>query len=203
MEADILQVSNGLYMTVEQYLALDESSDAKYEYLDGYAFMLRPPSSAYDEYADIDMASESIALPALCARVVGVLGTALNALAKSPCRIFIDIRTKLGERRYLYPDVVVACGEQKGSIIINPTVVIEIISPRTEQRDRGVKLDAYRASPSVQECILVVGEYPVIEVYLRKGGLWRPSTYRQGEMIELPSLGISFPVDKVYHRILV
>lgn len=203
MGVDRLQVSDGLYMTVEQYIALDESSDAKYEYLDGYAFLLRPPSSDYDKYADIDMASESIALPALCARVGSILGNALNALEESSCRIFSDIRTKLGERRYLYPDVVVACSEQKGPMIISPTVVIEIISPITERRDHGVKLDAYRASPSVQECILVAGEYPAIEVYRREGGLWRPSTYRQGEMVELPSLDISFPVDKVYHRILL
>src|SRR5712692_2790130 len=100
MVADRTQGNDGLYMTVEQYIALDESSDAKYEYLDGYAFMLRPPSSAYDEYADINMASESIALPALCARLGYVLGNALHALGETPCRIYIDIRTKLAERRY-------------------------------------------------------------------------------------------------------
>src|SRR5260370_26475960 len=149
------------------------------------------------------MASERIALPALCARLGYVLGNAFHALEESPCRVYSDIRTKLGERRYLYPDVVVACGEQKGTTITNPTLVVEVVSPRTEQRDHGVKLDAYRASPSVQECMLVAGEYPAIEVYRREGGLWRSYQYRQGDVVELPSLGSSFPFDKVYHRVLL
>jgi Uma2 family endonuclease len=181
MRADRSQASNGLlYMTVEQFIALDEATDAKYEYLDGYAFMLRPPSSAYDGYADIDMASENIALPALCARVGSVLGNALNDLVENPCRIFIDIRTKLGERRYLYPDLVVACSEQKGSMIINPTAVIEVVSQRTEQRDRGVKLDTYRDSAFVQECVLIDGEHKLIEVHRREGTSWRRYQYREG-----------------------
>jgi hypothetical protein len=76
MVADRTQVSEGLYMTVEQYLALDESSDAKYEYLDGYVFMLRPPSSAYDSQA-VDMAGGSVAHAALCARMASLLDQAL------------------------------------------------------------------------------------------------------------------------------
>ena len=59
MVANRAHESGGLYMTVEQYLALDESSDAKYEYLDGYAYMLRPPSSAYDDHAVLDLAGGS------------------------------------------------------------------------------------------------------------------------------------------------
>ena len=63
-------VSDGpVYMPVEQYLALDESTDGKYEYLDGFVFMLRPPSSAYAENALVDMAGGSVGHAALCARV--------------------------------------------------------------------------------------------------------------------------------------
>jgi Uma2 family endonuclease len=204
MEAESSQVSDGfLYMTVEQYIDLDESSDAKYEYLDGYTFMLRPPSSVFDEYADINMASESIALPALCARLGNVLGNALYALEEGPCRIYIDIRTKLDERRYLYPDVVIACSEQKGTMITNPMVVIEVVSKRTEQRDYGVKLDAYRASPSIQECMLVGGEHQSIEVHRREGTSWSRYHYRKGDQVELTSLGVQFPFDEVYRRILL
>ena len=56
MAADPPQVSDGLYMTEEQYLALDEATDGNYEFYDGYVVMLRPPSSAYDERAMFDMA---------------------------------------------------------------------------------------------------------------------------------------------------
>src|SRR5258708_6684108 len=127
MVADRTQVSDGLYMTVEQYLALDESSDAKYEYLDGYVFLLRPPSSAYDDEA-IDMAGGSIAHGAICAQLSYLL---VGALRGKPCRAYSsDTRTKLSEKRYLYPDVVVACGEQAATMLTNPTVVIEVLSLR-------------------------------------------------------------------------
>lgn len=65
MAADPSQVSVGLYMTEEQYLALDEATDGNYEFYDGYVVMLRPPSSAYDERAMFDMAGGSLAHAAL------------------------------------------------------------------------------------------------------------------------------------------
>lgn len=142
MVAGRSQVSDGLYMTVEQYLALDDATDAKYEYLDGYVFMLRPPSSAYDDDAIIDMAGGSIAHSAICAQLTYLL---VGALRGTPCRAYSsDTRTKLAQKRYLYPDVIVACGEQIGTMLTNPTVVIEVLSPSTEQRDRGAKFRSYR-----------------------------------------------------------
>ncbi len=119
MAADQSQVSDGLYITVEQYLTLDEATDGKYEYDNGYVFMLRPPSSAYDDYATIDTAGESIALAAVCARMAGILG---RALPDSPCRIYSDIRTKLAERRYFYPLAVILEGKQA-----RPTEVFSLL----------------------------------------------------------------------------
>ena len=199
MVADRSQVSDGLYMTVEQYLALDESSDAKYEYLDGYVFLLRPPSSAYDDDAIMDMAGGSVAHAALCARLASLLD---QALADGPCIVYTsDARMQLAEKRYLYPDVTVACGEQTGTMLTNPIVVIEVLSPTTEKRDRGAKFNAYKALPSVQEYALIGSEYKAIEVHWRDGNFWRQYHYREGDAVELKSLGVSFPFDDVYRRI--
>ena len=199
MAADRSQVSDGLYMTVEQYLALDESSDAKYEYLDGYVFLLRPPSSAYDDDAIIDMAGGSVAHAALCARLASLLD---QALADGPCMVYTgDVRMQLAEKRYLYPDVTVACGEQTGTMLTNPGVVIEVLSPTTEKRDRGAKFKAYKALPSVQEYVLIGSEYKAIEVHWRDGNFWRQYHYREGDVVELKSLGVGFPFDDVYRRI--
>jgi Uma2 family endonuclease len=198
MVADRSQASDGLYMTVEQYLALDESSDAKYEFLDGYVFMLRPPSSDYDDQA-VNMAGGSIAHAAICARMALVLG---NALANSPCMVYTsDARMQLAERQYLYPDLVVACGEQSGTMLVNPSVIIEVLSPTTEKRDRGAKFKTYKTLPSVQEYMLIGSEYRAIEVYRREGHFWKEQHYYEGDLIELKSLGISFPFDEVYRRI--
>jgi Uma2 family endonuclease len=154
-DARALESSEGLYMTVEQYLVLDESSDAKYEYLDGYAYMLRPPSSAYDDHAVLDMAGgSSPAHAALCARMIALLE---NALSDGPCMPYTsDAMVKVDEQRYFYPDVTVACGEQDEKMLKNPVVVIEVLSPSTEKRDRGAKFKAYKRLPSLQEYVLIL-----------------------------------------------
>lgn len=151
MAADPTEMSNGLYMTVEQYLALDDATDGKYEFLDGYAYMLRPPSSMYDKRAT-NMAGGSVNHAAICARITTILG---QALRDSSCTVYTsDARMKLAEDQYLYPDLVVACGEQSGTMLVNPTVVIEVISSNSEKRDRGEKLKTYKSLPFVQEYVL-------------------------------------------------
>src|SRR5260370_35176318 len=107
MAADRSEVSNGLYMTVEQYLALDEATDAKYEYLDGYAYLLRPPSSAYDSRI-LDLVGGSTVHAALSARIAAVLDDALAA-DDDGCMVFTsDAKVKLAEGHYFYPDATVA-----------------------------------------------------------------------------------------------
>jgi Uma2 family endonuclease len=200
MAADRSQVSDGpVYMPVEQYLALDESTDGKYEYLDGIVFMLRPPSSAYAENALVDMAGGSVGHAALCARIATLVNVALG---DSPCMAYTsDARMRLAEMRYLYPDVTVACDQEAGSVLANPTVVIEVLSPTTEKRDRGAKFKVYKTLPSVQEYVLVGSEYRAIEVHRREGNFWRQYHYREGDLVELKSIGVSFPFDALYRRI--
>ncbi|HEV2471934.1 MAG TPA: Uma2 family endonuclease [Chthonomonadales bacterium] len=199
MVADKSQVSDGIYMTVEQYLALDEATDAKYEYLDGYVFMLRPPSAIYDDNAIVDMAGGSNAHAALCLRMGSLLD---QALTEGDCMAFTsDARMKLAARQYLDPDLTVACGEGPGTMLTNPVVIFEVLSPATEKRDRGAKFNAYKALPSLQEYVLIGSEYKAIEVRRREGNFWRTYHYRSGDLVELQSIGVSFPFDALYRRI--
>ncbi len=200
MAADRTEVADGpVYMPVEQYLALDEATDGKYEYLDGFVFMLRPPSSAYAESALVDMAGGSVAHAALCARIATLVNVAVG---DSPCMAYSsDARMKLAEKQYLYPDVMISCGQEAGSMLTNPIVVIEVLSPTTEKRDRGAKFKAYQALPSVQEYMLIGSEYKSIEVHRREGNFWRQYHYQEGDLVELASIGVSFPFDDVYRRI--
>ena len=112
-----------------------------------------------------------------------------------------DARMKLAERQYLYPDVTVSCGEEAGSMLANPTVIIEVLSPTTEKRDRGAKFKSYKALPSLQEYVLIGSEYRTIEVHRREGDFWRQYLYGEGDLVELKSLGIHFSFDDVYRRI--
>ena len=197
MVADRSQVSD-IYMTVEQYLTLDEATDAKYEFENGYVFMVRPPSTAYDDQA-VDVAGGSVAHADVCAQLTYLL---VGALRGNPCRAYTsDARMKLAERQYYYPDITVACGQQTGSMLQNPTVVIEVLSPTTEKRDRGAKFKTYKTLPTMQEYMLVGSEKKAIELYRREGNFWRQYHYREGDQVELTSLGVRFPFDEVYYGI--
>jgi Uma2 family endonuclease len=199
MVADQSQVSDGIYMTVEQYLTLDEATDGKYERLNGMVTMLRPPSSldGADE-AILDVAGGSDAHAALCIR----LGTLLsNQLEDAPCLVYSsDRRLKLPQGNYLFPDLTVACGKETNSRATDPTVIIEVLSPATEKRDRGAKLAAYKTLPSLMEYVLIGSEIQEIIVYRRESS-WRPYHYQSGDLVELTSLGVSFSFDALYRRI--
>ena len=202
MVADRFHVSDGIYMTEDQYLALEETTDGKYERLNGMVTMLRPPSSLQEADATIlDMAGGSDAHAALCIR----LGTLLsNQLEDAPCLVYSsDRRLKLPQGgNYLFPDLTVACGEETTSQVMVPTVILEVLSPATEKRDRSAKLAAYKTLPSLAEYVLIGSEIKEIIVYRRESN-WRPYHYQSGDMVELTSIGVSFPFDAVYRRILL
>ena len=134
------RLGNGLYMTEEQYLALDDATDGKYEFYDGYVIMLRPPSAAYDEHPSIEIAAGSDAHAALCMRLGLLIGTQLE---DRPCLVYSsDRRLKLPQGNHLFPDITVACDEDTTTLPSNLIVVIEVLSPITEKRDRDTKLIA-------------------------------------------------------------
>ena len=199
MAAHPSQLSGGLYMTEEQYLTLDEATDGNYEFYDGYVVMLRPPSSAYDERAMFDMAGGSLAHTALCVRLGGMLD---QALADGPCMAYSsDVKLKVSTtRHYFHPDVSVACESHAGNLLTDPIIIIEVLSPATEKRDRGAKFAVYKTLPSIQEYVLIGSEAQEIIVYRRESN-WRPYHYRSGDLVELTSIGVSFPFDAVYRRI--
>jgi|SRR5205085_2291865 len=199
MVANRSHPSNGLYMTEDQYLALDDATDGKYERLNGMVTMLRPPSSLEGTDAGIlDMAGGSDAHAALCMRLGVLIGPQLE---DAPCMVYSgDRRLKLPQGNYLFPDVTIACGEETSTLPVNPTVIIEVLSPATDKHDRTAKLTAYKTLSSVQEYLLVGSEAQEIIVY-RRGSNWRPYHYRRGDMVELKSIGLSFPFDAVYRRI--
>jgi Putative restriction endonuclease len=200
MVADRATINDGaVYMPVEQYLLLDDNTDGLYEYWHGQVIMLRPPSSAYMGHAIVDMAGGSPAYVALSARLASLLDQGLPE--DGPCIVYSsDVKLKLAEDHYLHPDVTVGCTEQGGKMLTDPTVIIELLSSSTEKRDRGAKLKAYKTLPSVQEYMLIGSEEKEIVVYRRESG-WRPYHYNESDIVELASIGVSFPFDAVYRRI--
>jgi Uma2 family endonuclease len=108
-----------------------------------------------------------------------------------------------------YPDTIVLSGDVEiihelrgGDSLLNPTVIVEVLSPSTEEYDRGAKFeDDYRFIPSLREYVLVAQDEPSIEVRSRDElGNWSMREYRVGEIAVLATIGASLDVDVVYRE---
>ncbi len=178
-----------LFMSVEDYLTLDRNSlDARYEYIDGYAYMMSGGSANHSAIS------------------INVTSLLRGLLRGSPCRVYnSDLRVRLSEIRYVFPDASVSCDERdRGQIdiIYSPSLIVEVLSPSTEAHDRGKKFGYYRACPSIQEYMLVDSQQQSVEVYRRaRENLWTLYAFDQGERVYLASLDISFLVDDLYEGV--
>lgn len=180
------------WLSIEDFLALDrESLDQKYEYMDGHIYALAGGST-----------NHSI-LSANAARIIG------NHLDDqlSPCTTFSpDMTLKIQDACFL-PDVMVSCNEkdleESKTFIEFPKLVIEVLSPSTMRRDRYEKLDRYTSCSSIQEYVLVSQDRILVEIYTRKDQKWEYCKYRCGENIELKSIDLIFPIEKLYRRVIL
>jgi Uma2 family endonuclease len=109
---------------------------------------------------------------------------------------------------FAYPDLSVVRGEQQYTdaavdTLLNPTVLIEILSPSTAQYDRTAKFIKYRRLPSLREYVLVHQDTPLMERYERVGDLWVVAVEYDGldAVMELASLGIALPLSSIYERV--
>ncbi len=176
-------------LTVEEYLELERAATEKHEFVDGEM---------------VAMAGGSPRHARITANVQRRIG---NATDGSPCLPFSsDVRVCLDQRRLIsYPDVTVVCGppefmDGKRDVIKNPTLVVEVLSPSTEDYDRGKKATFYRLMPALRE-FLLIGQEPVFIEQNRRlpDGTWQIILHQdlQGT-IRLESIGAELSVAGVY-----
>jgi Uma2 family endonuclease len=180
------------HVTPEEYLADERLSETRSEYLDGGVFPM-PGGSLNHNQITLNLALE--------------LGTQLRT---TPCRVlWMDLKVRMPDsRKFCYPDLVVVCAElqfhdDRKDVILNPDLVVEVLSPSTEAFDRGAKFRAYQTMESLKEYLLVSQGKPLIEQYLRNDdGEWR---YRAAEGLEsaltLPSIGCTLNLGAVYDKV--
>jgi Uma2 family endonuclease len=175
-------------MTYAEYLAFEEASVEKHEFLDGEVFAM---AGGTLEHSALAMA----------------FGAALvKALGDRPCRVFSsDLRVRIRATGLTtYPDVSVACGKaevdaEDPHALVNPVLVVEVLSDATEAYDRGEKAAHYRHIESLKEYVLVSQHHPRVEVYRRnEAGRWELYEYERGAGCELVSVGVGVSVDDVY-----
>ncbi|MEA3212628.1 MAG: hypothetical protein QOE70_5685 [Chthoniobacter sp.] len=150
-------------LTADEYLAVERTAETKSEYHDGQMFAMAGGTAAHAE---------------LAANFIGEL----RALTKrGPCRIYSsDMRIAIpGDRSFVYPDVSGLCGEPQfrddtRDVLLNPSFVVEVLSPSTEAYDRGRKLAIYMLVPSIVEIVLVSQDQVRVDKYTRQPeGIWR------------------------------
>jgi Uma2 family endonuclease len=109
---------------------------------------------------------------------------------------------------FTYPDVSVVCGEpnfadRARDTLLNPVVIIEVLSESTEAYDRGKKFEHYRGIASVQHYLLVAQSQPLIELYTRQAdGTWSLADRRLGDVVVLSAVGCELAVADIYRRVL-
>jgi Uma2 family endonuclease len=134
-----------------------------------------------------------------------------NQLDGQPCKVYAsDMRVKIpDEDSYFYPDVSVVCGEaqfedERRDTLLNPQVIIEVLSETTESYDRGRKFLNYRTIPSFREYLLVSQDEPVVEHFIRQeNDQWLLKTIAAWtDEVDLPTLGCRLPIARIYRHVL-
>lgn len=186
------QAAEHIRLSEEEYLTFERASPIRHEYADGEIFAM--PGGTFEHSA-------------LAANMLGELG---NALAGRGCQVLTsDMRVKIpNASRYVYPDASVVCArpvfvDDQRDTLLNPCLVVEVLSDSTEGYDRGDKFAHYRGIPSLSEYLLASQKEPRIEVFTRQGdGSWVLRIYGPGERASLSSIGCSLEVDRVYAGLL-
>lgn len=158
-------------LSAAQYLALEAATgpeDPRHELWDGE---LRPMAGTSPDH--------NAAVFEIRSALSRSFRTADSARARRDCRVFSEsVRVRLSDTRYAYPDVVAACppefrDEPRPPTLLNPELVIEVLSPSTEDYDRGRKLRGYQALDTVRQVVLVSLELKQAELHLRQpDGAW-------------------------------
>ncbi len=169
------------------------SPNRKYEYLNGMAYLMSGGSVAHD-------------------RISRNIGYALDRqLRAGPCRAFgVDVQVLLttkkdNKKHYVYPDASVSCDaadqRPENTLIESPRVVIEVLSPSTEARDRGVKFKAYQACSTIQEIVLMSQFAQYVEIWQRdnqESSTWHYRHYGPGEIVEIKSIDVQIDIADIY-----
>jgi Uma2 family endonuclease len=124
-----------------------------------------------------------------------------------PCRVHVsDLRIRVAQTGLAtYPDVTVLCGPwqrdpEDSNTIVNPTVVVEVLSPSTEAYDRGEKTEHYKRIPSLRACLLFAHDRREIELWTRTAAdaPWARALAVSGQHAQIDAIGASLDVDRIY-----
>ncbi len=173
------------YLSVEDYLAGEEISEIKHEYVDGQVYAMAGAKVNHNRIA----------------RNMSAL--LWNHLRHQPCEpLSGDMLVKTSGKRFRYPDVVVVCDDASNDERVreSPILIIEVLSKSTRKKDKGEKRLEYLAIPSLLEYVLIEQDFAEIEVQ-RRSASWQSSYYFLGDEVVLESVNASLAVAAIYERV--
>jgi Uma2 family endonuclease len=179
-------------LTEEQYLELERKAEYKSEYYEGEIFAMSGASLAH-------------------VLLVGdVFGELREQLKSGPCTVLAnDMRVRVSAKGlYTYPDVVVVCGEPQllddfADTLLNPTLIVEVLSPSTEAYDHGRKFEHYRSIESFKQYLLIASDRVHADLYTRQPeNSWLlTSAERLEDSLELAAIGCRIGLRAIYARV--
>ena len=178
--------------TSAEYLEFERQSEVRHEYIDGEIFEMAGTTRNHNR---------------ISTNVVRLLD---NQLLERDCNVYSsDMRVKItSTEKYTYPDVVAVCGEEffedsTEDTLLNPMLIIEVLSKSTEAYDRGAKFEYYQTIESFQEYVLISQEPFRVEQYVRKEkNVWTYFEFRQADdIVKLNSISCELVLQDIYHKI--
>ncbi len=188
-------------LTIEEYLDFEGKAEERHEYINGFIYA---------------MAGESPEHGLICTNLVTLFVTQLKG---RPCETYTkDTKVRSGPQpvakgskkgSFSYPDLVIVCGEKQfhddhRHVLINPTLIVEVLSDSTEQFDWGAKFLRLRNwNPSLTDYLLVWQKEPVVDYFFKgSDGIWRLITLEGlAQTVEIASLGCRLPLVEIFDRV--
>lgn len=165
-----------------EYLAGEQLSDIKHEYIDGHVYAMVGAHSNHNVIS------------------VNLLKKLANHLEAKPCQPYTsDMKVKTGSK-YFYPDVMVDCTDVDGYFTETPTLIVEVLSKSTRQHDKTFKRDQYIKIPTLQEYILIEQDFVDVEIQRRSNG-WQSEHFYLDDVVTFESIGLQTTVSVIYDRV--
>ena len=180
-------------MTVEEYLAMEDASTEKHEFIGGEVYAMAGASFAHNQIAS------------------NAHGEIFQFLKNKSCRIYgsdlkVHVKTDSG---FVYPDLAIVCNgpeflEGRKDIVTNPTVIIEVLSGETQDYDHGKKFMLYRQLPTLQEYILISSLEVRVEKFIREeSGAWTLTEYTSQEnKVSIDTLHYTTTLEELYRDVV-
>lgn len=173
-------------LSEEDYIQGELRSDVRHEYIQGNVYAMVGTSKRHNLIA------------------TSILVALRAHLQSSPCKVYMsDVKVKIKDT-FFYPDLLVSCVENKLSPYYetDPVIVVEVLSPSTEAKDRFYKRMIYQRLESLREYVLVEQDKIQIDVYRRVDDGWMLESYAISDTVAFESIGFTIPIEEVYADVI-